>query len=305
MKNSKLIYIILIGVVIYLSIEYYNNLVTIEENKEILKQEKIQEQDLRNDLVNLLDAFDKAKDEIDNLEEYAEIQERKLDSLRDEVKNLLKVEGDLVKAKIKINTLKDISIKYFKEVDSLNLLTKELSDSLIIFRDKNRLLELEQDQKRKIIQDQDLKIKQLSEKEVLASQLKLREIVVTPMSKKISLINKDEILKSVRQRKAERTHVLSVKFKIDHNQLASGDKVIAIQYLNSQSQLLGDSTIYSINNDNDKTYYTITDTIIDYSNSISSWEVNWERKDVLNKGEYKIIIFIDDKVAAKSSFVLN
>ena len=304
MKNSNLIYIILIGVVVYLSIEYYNNLITIEENKEMLKQEKIQEQDLRNDLVNLLDAFDKAKDEIDNLEEYAETQERKLDSLRDQVKNLLKVEGDLIKAKIKINNLKDISIRYFKEVDSLNLLTKELSDSLLIFRDKNRLLQLEQDKKRKIIQDQDLKIKQLSEKESLASQLKLREIVVTPMSKKISNINKDEVLKPARGRKAERTHVLLAKFKIDHNQFAFGDKVIGIQYLNSRSQLLGDSTLYTINND-DKTYYTITDTIVDYSSSISSWDVKWERKDMLNKGEYKIIIFIDGRVAGRSSFILN
>ena len=122
----RLIFIIGLLAVITSWVLFFNQK---QKHKEeiLLKTQFIEESNrLRDDLDDLIDDHDFLKDEYGNLNSELEFKDSLIEEYSQEIKRLLKKEGQLNEAKIKIAKLREISVKYVKQVDSLLLLNNQL-----------------------------------------------------------------------------------------------------------------------------------------------------------------------------------
>ena len=143
------------------------------EQEILLNTQFIEESNrLRDDLDDLIDEHDFLRDEYGDLNDDLEEKDSLIDQYSQEIKRLLKKEGQLVEAKNKIEKLRQISIKYVRQVDSLLL----LNNKLIIENDSVKKIN-----KKIIIEKKKLLIhnKQLLNKVSESSVLKLDTAIIT------------------------------------------------------------------------------------------------------------------------------
>ena len=55
----------------------------------------------------------------------------------------------------------------------------------------------------------------------------------------------------------------------------------------------------------DSTIQATTYSVFNYQNKEMEIEVDWQRDDILEKGKYKILVFIEGKLVKEESFMLN
>tara|TARA_B110000263_G_scaffold62211_1_gene53434 strand:+ start:65 stop:997 length:933 start_codon:yes stop_codon:yes gene_type:complete len=274
----------------------FENLLEIQfqesENLRILKLEE--ENNLRSELDDIIEQFDNSRDEIDNLNIDLDEKQSEINNLKSEIRDLLNIKHDLKEAKKKIVTLQNISKKYFAQVDSLLGKTekqREVIDNLTL------------ENKEIINKNEDLNKKNtdLNTRLDIGSILEIFEIEID----KLKYGSHGQERKVI---KTKNIQVLRCCFKISANSIAKAEnKSVYIQYISPKGKLLQSSSTpeKSIFVYEDTTIQATTYSEFNYQNNEIELCVDWERRDILETGKYKILFFIEGTLVGKSSFKLN
>jgi len=296
-KLYILIFLLVISVVI-LSVSFYNYTETAElqfqqsENLRILKLEE--ENDLRSELDDILEQYDNSRNEIDNLNIDLDEKQLEINNLKEEIRDLLNTKQDLKLARKKIEDLQSIARKYFDQVDSLLGRTEELqieNKSLIAensdIKSQNKTLD-------------NLKEDLLARLD-LGSTLEVYDIEID----KIKFSSHGQEKKVIRTKNIQ---VLRCCFKISANSIAKAEnKEVYIQYISPDNDLLvsnnslDSSVFYKL----DSLIFATTSTSFYYDNKEIELCLDWERGDVLESGEYSVLIYIEEKLAGETILKLN
>ena len=262
------------------------------ENLRILKLEE--ENNLRSELDDIIEQFDNSRDEIDNLNIDLDEKQSEINNLKSEIRDLLNVKHDLKEAKKKIVTLQNISKKYFAQVDSLLGKTEKqrgVIDSLTL---ENKEITNKNE-------DLNQKNTDLNTRLDVGSILEIFEIEID----KLKYGSHGQERKVI---KTKNIQVLRCCFKISANSIAKAEnKSVYIQYISPKGKLLQSSSTpeKSIFVYEDTTIQATTYSEFNYQNNEIELCVDWERRDILETGKYKILFFIEGTLVGKSSFKLN
>ena len=262
------------------------------ENLRILKLEE--ENNLRSQLDDIIEQYDNSRNEIDNLNIDLTDQQIKIDNLKSEIRDLLNVKQDLQEAKNKIAVLQNISKKYFAQVDSLLGLTEELQLQNKNLVEENLLIKNEN-------QNLNSENIDLSARLDVGSKLEVFDIE----------IDKLKYGSHGQERKviwAKNIQFLRCCFKISANTIAKSEKKsVYIQYISPRGEILQSTstTTESIFLHEEEEVQATTFAVFKYQNTELDLCVDWERGNILEKGTYKIRIFLEGKLSGESSFKLN
>ena len=262
------------------------------ENLRILKLEE--ENNLRSELDDIIEQFDNSRDEIDNLNIDLDEKQSEINNLKSEIRDLLNIKHDLKEAKKKIVTLQNISKKYFAQVDSLLGKTEKqrgVIDSLTL---ENKEITNKNE-------DLNQKNTDLNTRLDVGSILEIFEIEID----KLKYGSHGQERKVI---KTKNIQVLRCCFKISANSIAKAEnKSVYIQYISPKGKLLQSSSTpeKSIFVYEDTTIQATTYSEFNYQNNEIELCVDWERRDILETGKYKILFFIEGTLVGKSSFKLN
>ena len=251
------------------------------EQEILLKTQFIEESNrLRDDLDDLIDEHDFLRDEYGDLNDDLEEKDSLIDQYSQEIKRLLKKEGQLVEAKNKIEKLRQISIKYVRQVDSLLL----LNTKLIIENDSVKKInkKINKENNKLLIHNA-----QLMDKMSEASLLKLDTAIVTGI--RYTESGREKVSK-----KARNILRLIIEYNIHENKFTDpGEYVLYVQIINPNNEnIFNFQNNYELECDNQKFICAQTDTI-DYLNNIYEGEMIWTRGDILTPGKYTFNFFID------------
>ena len=254
--------------------------------------EKIKNDSRRKEYQRLLEEYDLQNEELEQ-------QDSLILSLTIEVESLLENKKDLKVAQAKIINLQQISQKYIQEVYSLLLINKKLEFQLDSVNE--RIDSIEKDSKITIVNLED-SLNQARERLEKGSFLYINDIKVNKF--KYGYGNTEKATK-----RAEKTDLLVTSFEISENLTAIAEKKsVYIQYILPNNELLvyKDTTnipffIMGV----DSIVYATTKVDFDYYNKSIILESEWEREDILMKGDYFIRFYIDGKFAGESTFRLN
>ena len=254
--------------------------------------EKIKNDSRRKEYQRLLEEYDLQNEELEQ-------QDSLILSLTIEVESLLENKKDLKVAQAKIINLQQISQKYIQEVYSLLLINKKLEFQLDSVNE--RIDSIEKDSKITIVNLED-SLNQARERLEKGSFLYINDIKVNKF--KYGYGNTEKATK-----RAEKTDLLVTSFEISENLTAIAEKKsVYIQYILPNNELLvyKDTTnipffIMGV----DSIVYATTKVDFDYYNKSIILESEWEREDILMKGDYFIRFYIDGKFAGESTFILN
>ena len=259
---------------------------------EVHNLEEIKNDSRRKEYQRLLEEYDLQNEELEQ-------QDSLILSLTIEVESLLENKKDLKVAQAKIINLQQISQKYIQEVYSLLLINKKLEFQLDSVNE--RIDSIEKDSKITIVNLED-SLNQARERLEKGSFLYINDIKVNKF--KYGYGNTEKVTK-----RAEKTDLLVTSFEISENLTAIAEKKsVYIQYILPNNELLvyKDTTnipffIMGV----DSIVYATTKVDFDYYNKSIILESEWEREDILMKGDYFIRFYIDGKFAGESTFRLN
>jgi len=289
-KGSYIFLFILILLAIYSLINVF--WIVPNQKKEIRMQYIEEKNALRNDLDDLIDEHDNL------LEQYGDlnIQLGKKDSIIrsqiSEIRNLIRTKDDLKIVKEKIEILKNISIRYLSDIDSLYNINMQLNnqkDSVININKsinwKNYKLNKEN--------------KELIDKVNIGSALEIRDVYVETIKYRNS---GKELVTS----KASKVIIIRTNFNIKSNLIADkGIKIIYIRYIDQNGNILLDTDKQQyFNTDTEKKQYSILKKI-QYENKLLPVSIDFKRRDQLISGDYFVEIYIDNALLGTYRFNLK
>ena len=248
---------------------------------------------LRSEFDQVLEEIDNYRNEINNLNYDLEEKESEIDLLKDEIRYLLNVENDLVIAKTKIVSLQNISKRYFAQVDSLLGITEYQKNEIRSLTLKNK----------EIISQNNVLIEENLEQNArleIGSSLEVYDIKIDKFK-----IGRHEEEKRVNR--AKNVQILRSCFSIAKNLIAKSEvKRVYVQYISPSNKLLFSATTpqESLFWMGDSVVYSTTYIDVDYKNDDVNVCVDWQRQDILERGKYKIIFYIDEKFAGIREFRL-
>ena len=300
MMNNKLYVLItfLVIAIIAISVSFYNYTETSElklqetENLRILKLEE--ENNLRSELDDILEQYDNSREEIDNLNIDLDEKQLEIDNLKKEIRDLLNVKNDLNQAKQKIIKLQNISKKYFAQVDSLLGKTEELQIQNQTLEQENIFLKNKNQQQNKELVEQNERLNIGSTLEVFDIEIDKLKLTSYGQERKVIWAKNIQLLRSC--------------FKISANQIAiSEPKTVYIQYIDPNGKLLQSSS------SPDNSFFTIKDSIVEftisklfnYNNEELELCVDWQRGEILERGRYKVLFYIEEKLVGNTILKLN
>jgi len=295
---SKIIIVILVLVIAIVSYSFYDFSQTSEqkfvesENLRILKLEE--ENDLRSELDDIIEQYDNSRDEIDNLNIDLNDKQSEIDNLKSEIRDLLKTKQDLKLARKKIESLQNISKKYFAQVDSLLGKTEELQNQNNNLVEENTTIK----NKNESLNTENI---DLNARLDIGSTLEVYDIEID----KIKYASHGQERKVIW---AKNIQILRCCFKVSANSIAKAEsKTIYIQYISPTGKLLTSAST------SEKSAFSISDSIIqstisdsfNYNHQEVELCVDWQRGDMLESGKYRVLFYIEEKLAGETFFRLN
>lgn len=236
---------------------------------------------LRDDLDDLIDEHEMLKDENIELSDQLYSKDSIINAYSNEIKQLLRNESDLNKARVKIKRLKEISKKYVNALDSLFILNESLQLENDSVKNANRLIS---NKNRDLLKTN----KNLSQKVTTASVLKLIDISVEGLYYRASG-------REVTTTRANKIQNFKICYTILQNQIADkGVKEIYIRILDNERNVLNVSNMVQ--------ELALSDTIIQYTSmyeiDYQNEEMNdcqlWTRGNVLPSGVFTFEFIIDE-----------
>ncbi len=267
---------------------YQNN--QLNDSNTFLEEEKA---NIENDLDVMVTKYDAAIAENSSLSDELKLEREDIVLLRDSVKNLKSTNYSLIRRyRSKIESLETSNQELFKQNDSLRIANNILAVDLGEAQDSIFVQSTQ-------IDTLNIQNTALNEKIGIGAQLKVNTIKTVTMKKRML---SDKLVETTR---ANRTDALRISFVIAENELADKSKRNAkIQVVNPKGGVI--NAIGSATTDEDIEFDYSDETSVDYENNnlgvVTMLEV--DRKTML-KGNYRVNVYIDNKLVAISGFTLK
>ena len=293
-KNSnrlKWLFIVFIFIIISLVSSLFFQKEQMQKQMDIKIQFVEEKNQLRDELDDLIDEHDNLLEEYSGLGNQLQVQDSIIKQQISDIRGLLRKENDLKLAREKIDRLKEIAKRYIADVDSLLVLNQKLTnqkDSVIrVNRDINW--------KNYKLNKQNIELeKKVSE----GSILEVSDLYVTTFRYRKSG-------RLVETSSAKKTQIIQVCFLVLQNTIAKKEiKNYYLQIIDPNSNVISsnDSIKYGI--DSTTFLFTKKDSLF-YDNSEQSICLDWQRINILKEGIYKVHLYIDDRLSAKTAFRLK
>jgi len=267
---------------------YQNN--QLNDSNTFLEEEKA---NIESDLDQMVAKYDTAIAENSSLSEELKLEREDIVLLRDSVKNLKSTNYSLIRRyRNKISSLEASNQELFKQNDSLRIANNMLADDLFEAND-SILVQATQ------IDTLNIQNAALNDKIGIGAQLKVNTIKVITMKKRML---SDKLVETTR---ANRTDAMRISFVIGENELADkSERNVKIQVVNPKGGVI--NNMGTATSDEGVEFDYSDQTQVDYENIdlgvLTMLEV--DRKTML-KGNYRINVYIDNKLVALSGFTLK
>lgn len=280
-KRVKVIVLSLSVVIVLLATFLVWNKIQSEEQLALMIENVEQKNALRDDLDDLIDEHEMLKDENVELSDQLFSKDSLINAYSNEIKNLLRSQADLNKARVKIKRLREISKKYVNALDSLYILNANLQLENDSVKKANRYIS---NKNRDLVKTN----KNLSEKVSTASVLKLEDISIEGLYYRASG-------REVTTSRANKIQNFKICYTILENQIADkGEKELYVRILDGKGNVLNVSNMIQELELSDTTIQYTTKYTIDYQNtSINECQL-WTRGNVLSSGTFTFEFLIDE-----------
>ena len=267
---------------------YQNN--QLNDSNAFLEEEK---ENIENDLDEMVAKYDAAISENSSLSDELKLEREDIVLLRDSVKNLKSTNYSLIRRyRSKIESLETSNQELFKQNDSLRIANNILAVDLGEAQDSIMVQSTQ-------IDTLNIQNAALNDKIGIGAQLKVNTIKAVTMKKRML---SDKLVETTR---ANRTDALRISFVIAENDLAEkSERNAKIQVVNPKGGVI--NTIGTATTDEEVEFDYSDETSIDYENNdlgvVTMLDV--DRKTML-QGNYRINVYIDNKLVAISGFTLK
>ena len=280
-KRVKVIVLSLSVVIVILATFLVWNKVQSEEQLALMIENVEQKNALRDDLDDLIDEHEMLKDENVELSDQLFSKDSLINAYSNEIKNLLRSQADLNKARVKIKRLREISKKYVNALDSLYILNASLQFENDSVKKANRFIT---NKNRDLVKTN----KNLSQKVSTASVLKLEDISIEGLYYRASG-------REVTTSRANKIQNFKICYTILENQIADkGEKELYVRILDGKGNVLNVSNMIQELELSDTTIQYTTKYTIDYQNtSINECQL-WTRGNILSSGTFTFEFLIDE-----------
>ena len=280
-KRIKTLVLSLSVVIVLLLAFLVWNKVQSEEQLALMIENVEQKNALRDDLDNLIDEHEMLKDENLELSDQLYSKDSVINAYSNEIKNLLRSEADLNKARVKIKRLREISKRYVNALDSLFILNESLQLENDSVKKANRFIS---NKNRDLVRTN----KNLSQKVSTASVLKFEDISVEGLYYRASG-------REVTTSRANKIQNFKICYTILENQIADkGEKQVYVRILDGKGSVLNVSNMVQELELSDTTIQYTTKYIVDYQNIAMNDCQLWTRGNVLSSGTFTFEFLIDE-----------
>ena len=293
-KNSsrlKWLFIIFVFIIISLVSSLFFQKEQMQKQMDIKIQFVEEKNQLRDELDDLIDEHDNLLEEYSGLGDQLQVQDSIIKQQISDIRGLLRKENDLKLAREKIDRLKEIAKRYIADIDSLLVLNQKLT------KQKDSVIRVNKDinWKNYKLNKQNIELeKKVSE----GSILEISDLNVTTFRYRKSG-------RLVETSSAKKTQIIQVCFLVLQNTIAKKEiKNYYLQLIAPNSNIISanDSIKYAI--ESTTFLFTKKDSLF-YDNSEQSICLDWQRINILQEGIYKVHLYVDERLSAKTAFRLK
>ena len=293
-KNSsrlKWLFIVFVFIILFLVSSLFFQKEQMQKQMDIKIQYVEEKNQLRDELDDLIDEHDNLLEEYSGLGDQLQVQDSIIKQQISDIRGLLRKENDLKLAREKIDRLKEIAKRYIADIDSLLVLNQKLT------KQKDSVIRVNKDinWKNYKLNKQNIELeKKVSE----GSILEISDLNVTTFRYRKSG-------RLVETSSAKKTQIIQVCFLVLQNTIAKKEiKNYYLQIIDPNSNVISsnDSIKYAI--DSTALLFTKKDSLF-YDNSEQSICLDWQRINILQDGIYKIHLYVDQRLSAKTAFRLK
>ena len=293
-KNSsrlKWLFVVFVFIILTLASSLFFQKEQMQKQMDIKIQFVEEKNQLRDELDDLIDEHDNLLEEYSGLEDQLQVQDSIIKRQISDIRSLLRKENDLKLAREKIDRLKEIAKRYIADIDSLLVLNQKLT------KQKDSVIRVNKDinWKNYKLNKQNIELeKKVSE----GSILEISELNVTTFRYRKS----GRLVETSSEKK---TQIIQVCFLVLQNTIAKKEiKNYYLQIIDPNSNVISsnDSIKYGI--DSTTFLFTKKDSLF-YDNSEQSICLDWQRINILQEGIYKVHLYVDERLSAKTAFRLK
>jgi len=293
-KNSrrlKWLFLVFFLVIVSLVSSLFFQKEQIQKQMDIKIQFVEQKNQLRDELDDLIDEHDNLLEEYSGLEDQLQAQDSIIKQQISDIRGLLRKENDLKLAREKIDRLKEIAKRYIADIDSLLVLNQKLT------KQKDSVIRVNKDinWKNYKLNKQNIELeKKVSE----GSILEISDLNVTTFRYRKSG-------RLVETSSAKKTQIIQVCFLVLQNTIAKKEiKNYYLQIIDPNSNVISSNDSIKYGVDSTNFFFTKKDSLF-YDNSEQSICLDWQRINFLQDGIYKVYLYIDERLSAKTAFRLK
>ena len=293
-KNSsrlKWLFIIFVFIIISLVSSLFFQKEQMQKQMDIKIQFVEEKNQLRDELDDLIDEHDNLLEEYSGLGDQLQVQDSIIKQQISDIRGLLRKENDLKLAREKIDRLKEIAKRYIADIDSLLFLNQKLT------KQKDSVIRVNKDinWKNYKLNKQNIELeKKVSE----GSILEISDLNVTTFRYRKSG-------RLVETSSAKKTQIIQVCFLVLQNTIAKKEiKNYYLQLIDPNSNIISSNDSIKYGVDSTTFLFTKNDSLL-YDNSEQSICLDWQRINILQEGIYKVHLYVDERLSAKTAFRLK
>ena len=293
-KNSsrlKWLFIVFVFIIFSLVSSLFFQKEQMQKQMDIKIQFVEEKNQLRDELDDLIDEHDNLLEEYSALGDQLQVQDSIIKQQISNIRDLLRKENDLKLAREKIDRLKEIAKRYIADIDSLLVLNQKLT------KQKDSVIRVNKDinWKNYKLNKQNIELeKKVSE----GSILEISDLNVTTFRYRKSG-------RLVETSSAKKTQIVQVCFLVLQNTIAKKEiKNYYLQIIDPNSNVISSNDSIKYGVDSTTFLFTKKDSLF-YDNTEQSICLDWQRINILQEGIYKVHLYVDERLSAKTAFRLK
>ena len=293
-KNSsrlKWLFIVFVFIIFSLVSSLFFQKEQMQKQMDIKIQFVEEKNQLRDELDDLIDEHDNLLEEYSGLGDQLQVQDSIIKQQISDIRGLLRKENDLKLAREKIDRLKEIAKRYIADIDSLLVINQKLT------KQKDSVIRVNKDinWKNYKLNKQNIELeKKVSE----GSILEISDLNVTTFRYRKS----GRLLETS---SAKKTQIIQVCFLVLQNTIAKKEiKNYYLQIIDPNSNVISSNDSIKYGVDSTTFLFTKKDSLF-YDNTEQSICLDWQRINILQEGIYKVHLYVDERLSAKTAFRLK